>query len=154
MQKWKTMNRQKKYLNKGLELSKKKNSPQALAVITLNLAVNAQFQKKLDKAVTLYQEVIDISEKNDLHRLELMARMNIGSVYIDAKRYGEAELIYGLALHDAMNLGLLDAQLNIYENLKESAINQGNYKNAFGFISKYFVIKDSIAKTTERQRNQ
>ncbi|WP_109299929.1 tetratricopeptide repeat protein [Aquimarina sp. AU474] len=135
-----------KYFKKGQELSQKQNKQSALAIILLNLAANAQEQNKLNKAIDLYEEVIVISEKIDLHNIKLIAKMNIGSVFIDAKNYKDAQLIYGTALHDAIELGLLSQQLNIYKNLKQIAIEQGNYKNAFTHITDYFKIKDSIYK--------
>ena len=133
------------YLKKGLELSSKRNSQQALAVILLNLGSNAQDQKYFDKAIKLYQEVVEICDKADLNNVGLIARMNIGNVHIATNKLPEAQLIYSIALHDAIELGYLTQQLNVYENLKDIAIKQGNYKNAFLHISEYFKVKDSIS---------
>ncbi|MDY8138525.1 tetratricopeptide repeat protein [Aquimarina sp. 2201CG5-10] len=134
------------YFKKGLELSQKKKNYQALAIIKLNLASNAQNQENLPEALSLYEETAEISDKHELNRIGLIARMNVGSVLIDAGNYKDAELIYSVALHDAIELGLLNQQLNIYENLKEISIQQDNYKNALNFLSKYFKVKDSISK--------
>ncbi len=133
------------YFKKGRELSGKQNNQQALAIILLNLASNAQEQKKLDKAIELYQKVIEICNQIDLFNVGLLAKMNIGNVLIEKKNFKGAEIIYATALHDAKELGLLSQQLNIFENLKKIAIEQGNYKNAFLHISEYFKVKDSIS---------
>ncbi len=135
-----------KYLMKGKQLSQKQNNQSALAVILLNQGVNAQTQGHYDEAIKLYEDVIEISSKINLRRIELIGRMNIGSVYTDIKNYKNAELIYSSALHNAVELGLFKQQLNIFENLKRIAIIQGNYKNAFKHLSQYFAVKDSIVK--------
>ena len=133
------------YFLKGKELSQKENNLRALAIILLSLASNEQDLNKLDSAVELYKEVIEISDKIDLKNIGLIARMNIGSVFIDSGNYTDAEVVYGLALHDAYELGLFNQQLNIYENLQQIAINQQDYKKAYNHLSNYSQIKDSIA---------
>ncbi len=134
----------KKYFEKGLELSEENNNHRERAVITLNLAVNSQEQNKPEEAIKLYSEVITISDKHNLDYLGLMAKTNIGSVYIDLQKYKDAEAVYSSALPNAKKLGVLSMQLNIFENLKQTAIEQNDYKKAFNFISNYFNIKDSI----------
>ncbi len=140
-----------KYFKRGLKLSKKDKSYNALAVILLNLAINAQMQNQLDEAIKRYKEVITLADKHDLNRIGLMARINIGSVYIESKKYEEAEIIYATSLHHAQNSGMLSIQLNIFDNLKEIALRQNDYKKALGFMSDYFKTKDSI---TELQKNK
>ena len=135
-----------KYLQKGRELSQQKNNQSALAVILLNQGVNAQTQGHHDLAIELYEETVEVSSKINLRRIELIGRMNIGSVFSEMGNNKDAELIYSLALYHAREMGLFDQQLNILDNLKEIAIDQGNYKNALHHLSKYFEVKDSIVK--------
>ncbi|MEW7289073.1 tetratricopeptide repeat-containing sensor histidine kinase [Aquimarina sp. 2304DJ70-9] len=134
------------YYKRGLKLAEKDNAIRALASIKFNLASNAQYQGKLDEAISLYNETIKIAEEYELHQIKLMAQMDIGSVLIDQKKYQEAQGIYINALENAIELGYLNQQLFVYENLKQIAINQSDYKSAFHYVSQYFKVKDSIGK--------
>ncbi len=134
------------YFEKALQLGEKNKSYQAIAVIKLNMAGNFQEQEDLDKAISLYNEAIKVSDENGLKRLSLIARLNMASVYFDLEKYEDAKLTYSSGLHDAIELGFLKEQKVIYDQLKNISIAQNDYKNAFGFITKSFNIKDSINK--------
>ncbi|TSE05106.1 tetratricopeptide repeat-containing sensor histidine kinase [Aquimarina algiphila] len=134
------------YYQKALKLSQQKENYHAIAVIKINLAINYQDQKDVDKATTLYNEVILLSEEKEYKHLSLIARLNKGSVYKDLKKYNDAEIAFYSALHDAIELGYLDDQKLIYDNLKDIFIAQNDYKKAFEFVTKSFEIKDSINK--------
>ncbi|MDO5969388.1 tetratricopeptide repeat protein [Flavivirga aquimarina] len=139
------------YLKKGLKLAKKAQFTSAEATILSILASNAQAVNKTDEALVLYERVIEIANKHKFHKERLNAEMNIGSILIDKKKNHDAELIYSLALSSAIDLGYLDQQLILYENLKKIAINESNYEKAYYFSSQYFTIKDSIGQL---QRNK
>ncbi len=134
-----------KYLQKGLELSKKYNSEQAMAVTLTNLAMNAKEQGKLDQAIRQYEEAIVICNRANLHQIRLSAKIDMGSVFVAAKKNGKARTIYMEALQKAIELGLLKQQMDIFQNLKTIAQNEGNYKSAFENLTKYQEIKDSIS---------
>ncbi|MCX2761858.1 sensor histidine kinase [Aquimarina muelleri] len=134
------------YLEKALELTKKDEKPMAAAVIKLNMAENHQKQNNTDSSLSLYQESIKIADENGYKRIALSARLGIGNIYFNSKRYNDAKLIYSTGLHDAIELGFLKEQETIYEQLKNIFIIENDYKNAFGFISRSFQIKDSINK--------
>ncbi|GAA4279228.1 tetratricopeptide repeat-containing sensor histidine kinase [Aquimarina mytili] len=138
--------RSEEYLQKGSILAKKDNDHKALAVITENLASNAQFQGKYEEAISLYEKAIEVSEKHDFLQIALVSRMDIGNILLNQKKYKEADSIYLKALDEAVKLGYLEQQFYIYENLKEIALHQSDYKNAFNYISQYFQVKDSISK--------
>ncbi|WP_271770249.1 tetratricopeptide repeat-containing sensor histidine kinase [Aquimarina algiphila] len=134
------------YYQKALKLSQQKENYHAITVIKMNLAFNYQEQKDMEKATVLYNEAILLSEEKEYKHLSLIARLNIGSVYKDLKKYDEAEIAFSSALNEAIELGYLDDQKVIYDNLKDIFIAQNDYKNAFKFVTKAFKIKDSINK--------
>ncbi len=133
-----------RYLNKANDLCKKANNSKCQAIITLNLATNYQEQGKTDKAISLYNESIIISDKNNYNRVALIARNDMAKIFIDLKKYNDAKVIMFLGLENAIKLGLLNQQTEIYNTLKEIAILQNDYENAFIFVTKFFTIKDSI----------
>jgi signal transduction histidine kinase len=133
------------YLEKAKVLSEKQNNEYGLAVILLNLAVNAHEQKDLEKAIDLYQKTVEIGNKIKLHNITFTARKHMGDVFFDMKNYKDAELIYSMALQNARELGLLDEQLKLYDDLKKISLQRENYQKAYFHTIDYYNIKDSIA---------
>ncbi len=131
-----------KYYQKALKLIKE--NYYAIAVIKINLARNYQEQNDINKAISLYNEGIQLSEEKGYKQLAIEAGIHIGSIYLKLKRYNDAELAYSSSLDDAIALGYLNQQQNIYDKLKDISIAKNNYKNAFQFVTKSFNIKDSI----------
>ncbi|CAD0008840.1 MULTISPECIES: histidine kinase [Flavobacterium] len=134
------------YYNKGKQLSEKTNNKQAEASITLSIGVNYQLQQKTDDAIKAYNEVISITDKNELNRFGLIARENIGDTYIDLKKYKEAKDVFSHALQKAIHFGYLDNQAYCYDELKKIAVLQEDYKSAFDYLTKSTKVKDSISK--------
>lgn len=133
------------YLNKAKILCEKSNDSQGKAVIAISLATNYQFQKKINEATTLYQEAIKVADKNELPQIAMTARLNLGKIFLDLNKQEEAKVIFSIALNDAIKLGYLHEQEQIYDNLNDIFITQNDYKNAYYFAQKHTKIKDSIA---------
>lgn len=134
------------FLKKGLKLAKKHQFTSAITAILSNLASNAQVLNKTEEALVLYDRIIKIANKHKFYKEKLNAEMNIGSILIHAEKFYDAELIYSLALTNAIDLGYLDQQLLIYDNLKKIAIHKPNYEEVYYFSSQYFAVKDSISQ--------
>lgn len=134
------------YYNLGKQLSEKTNNQQAKAVIALSLGTNYQLQQKPTDALKMYHEVVSIADKNELNQIGLIARGNIGDVYIDLKNYQEAKLIFADALQKSVEFGYLDNQVNFYDELKKIAVLEEDYKSAFEYLTKSTKVKDSVNK--------
>lgn len=132
------------YLEKALKLSKENDY--ATAVIKIKLAANYQEKNNIDKAILLYNEVLQLSEEKEYNQLAMDARLHIGEIYLDLKKYNNAELVYSSSLTDAIELGYLNQQKIIYDNLKDIYFVQNKYKKALQFATKSFKVKDSISK--------
>ena len=139
----------KYYYNLGKQLSEKTNNYQAKAVIILSLGANNQLQDKTSDAIKMYQEVIAIADKNELNKIGLIARGNIGDTYIDLKKYKEAKDIFSSALQKAISFGYLDNQVYFYDELKKIALLQDDYKAAFYNLNKSTKLQDSINKAQQ-----
>lgn len=133
------------YLYKVKALCEKGNDFQAKAVIAYNLGANFQYQNKIDEAILLYNEAIEIADKNELPQIAINARLSVGNILLERKKTAEAKNIFSSALNDAIKLGYLKEQGNIYDNLKEISLTQNDYKEAYFYIGKSTKIKDSIA---------
>ncbi|MEO8255371.1 MAG: ATP-binding protein [Flavobacterium sp.] len=133
------------YLNKAKILCDKSNNYQGKTVIAISLAANYRAQKRISEATSLYQEAINLADKNDFPQLAITARLNLGKIFLDINKPEEAKIIFSSALNDAVKLGYLHEQELIYDNLENIFVTQNDYKNAYNFAAKSSKIKDSIA---------
>lgn len=135
------------YYQKGQELCEKTNNFQGKAVILIGRANNYQLQNKYPEALKMFQEALLIADKNEMNQLAVTSRSSIGECYISLQKYNDAKLAFYQALQKAVKFGLLQNQIKIYNQLKEIAIKQEDYKNAYLFFEKSTHLKDSISKT-------
>nr|WP_315203540.1 tetratricopeptide repeat protein [uncultured Flavobacterium sp.] len=132
------------YLHKAKILSEKNNNYQGKAVVAISLATNYQLQNKIKEAIPLFNETIKIADKNELPQIAIIARLNLGKILLDQNKLEEAEIIFTSALNDAVKLGYLNEQNQIYNYLKDISIAQNDYKTAYHFTNESSKIKDSI----------
>ncbi|WP_067145353.1 tetratricopeptide repeat-containing sensor histidine kinase [Pseudotamlana agarivorans] len=132
------------YLEKAKKLADKSQSSQAHAVIALNLGINYEKLSKYEEAITQYTSANTIAEEFNLHTISLTAKNNLGGIFTYLGQYQDAELILSSALHDAITLGLLADEMDIYNALKFLAAKKENYKSALDFSNKSSQLKDSI----------
>ncbi|MCD8454315.1 histidine kinase [Tenacibaculum finnmarkense genomovar ulcerans] len=140
------------FLKKAYDISLIENSTKATAVILLNLATNAEEQKRTTKASEFYTKTIEISNKEGFDQLKIEATIGLANTFVTLKNYEKAYSIYTLALKDALEFELLSKQLKVYEKLKILALKKLNYKKAFYHNSMYFKIKDSIGKLQKHEK--
>ncbi|TDW52829.1 signal transduction histidine kinase [Flavobacterium sp. 270] len=134
------------YYKKGKILCDKSNNYQGKTAILMGLGANYQLQNKNQEALKAYQEAVVIADKYELNQNAIIARGNIGDVYIDLKKYNEAKVILSEALQKAVSFGLLQNQVYLYDELKKIAVAQEDYKNAYSYFGKASKLKDSINK--------
>ncbi|WP_433835965.1 tetratricopeptide repeat-containing sensor histidine kinase [Flavobacterium anhuiense] len=134
------------YYRKGQELCEKTNNFQGKATILLGLGDNYQLQNKHNEALKIFQEALYIADKNEMNQLAVVSRSSMGDCYTSLKKYSDAKFAYSEALQKAIKFGLLQNQINIYNQLREIAIIQEDYKKAYLFFEKSTHLKDSILK--------
>lgn len=119
-----------------------------LLFLLLSFSSQAQLENKKKsfayKNQTQTNEAIKIADANEYNQIALIARLSSGKINLEAKKYDTAKTIYLSGLQDALKLGLLEEQTVIYNSLKEIAIAQDDYKNAYYYTNKYYTVKDSI----------
>lgn len=142
---WKEYDKSNSYLHKAKILSDKINNYQGKAVVCISLATNYQLQNKISEAIPLFNETIKIADKNELPQIALIARLNLGKILLDQSKPEESRIIFLNGLNDAVKLGYLNEQNQIYNYLKDIAIAQNNYENAYYFTNESTKIKDSIS---------
>ncbi|QLC65808.1 sensor histidine kinase [Flavobacterium sp. LPB0248] len=134
------------YYKKGKILCEKTNNFQGKAIILLGIGENYQLQNKYDRALKMYQKAVVIADENELNQLAIISRCTIANCYISEKKYNEAKLILSEALQKSASFGLLQNQIDIYDELRKIAIKQDDFKNAYLFFEKSTHLKDSISK--------
>ena len=132
------------YLKKAITLCEKVNDAQCLTSVYANLGYNYEQLGNIDKAIEILHKAKEIADENDLHRLSLKVSVNIAKVLMRQNRYEEAKAILFSILPDAVELGFLNEQQYIFDKVKEIAVEQENYQEAFEAISMYYKVKDSI----------
>lgn len=134
------------YYKKGKTICEKTNNFQGKAIILLGLGENYQLQDKFPEALKMFQEALDIADENEMNQLAIISRSTIGDCYTSQKKYNDAKFIFSEALQKSIHFGLLQNQIDIYDKLREIAIKQEDYKNAYLFFDKSTHLKDSISK--------
>ncbi|MBL0736712.1 sensor histidine kinase [Flavobacterium sp. GN10] len=134
------------YYKKGKTICEKTNNFQAKSIILLGLGENYQLQNKYPEALKMFQEALTIADENEMNQLAIISRSTIGDCYTSQKKYNDAKLIFLEALQKSIHFGLLQNQIDIYDELREIAIKQEDYKNAYMFFDKSTHLKDSISK--------
>lgn len=134
------------YLNRVKKICEKKNDFQAKAVIAYSLASNYLSQNRTEEAITLFNEAIQIADENELPQIAINAKLSLGIILLENKKAEEVKNIFTNALKDAIHLGYLKEQGEIYNNMKEISLLQNDYKSAYAYANKQSKIKDSIAQ--------
>ena len=139
------------YLKKIKSLCSETNNWQCQAASTLNIGANYEEAGKTEQALKYYDESLKIAKENKLYAIESIANNDIGRLLYSLKRYDEAKLYFLNALHIALEYNFLDQQKEIYLKLKEIAVYQNNYQNAYALMTRYSEVKDYIAKMQNDQ---
>ncbi|MBO9586652.1 MAG: sensor histidine kinase [Flavobacterium sp.] len=134
------------YYKKGKVLCEKTDNFQGKSIILLGLGENYQLQNNYHEALKMFQEALAIADENELNQLAIISRSTIGDCYVSQKKYNEAKLIFSEALQKSIHFGLLQNQIDIYDELRKIEIEMNNYKNAYSFFEKSTHLKDSISK--------
>ncbi len=139
------------YFKKVKKLCSDNNNWQCQAISALNIGGNYEDSGKMDEAVKSYQECLEISKKHQLYKIQVIANQNIGQVLYSKGKFKESQLYYLNALPVALEYDFLDLQREIYLKLKEIAVYEKDYENAYALMTKYASIKDTIFKMQKDQ---
>lgn len=139
------------YFKKVKTICADTNNLQCQAISALNIGVNYVYIGNTTEALKYYDECLEICKKGKLYKIQVLVNQNIGEILHSLQRYHEAELHYLNALHISLEYNFLDQQEVVYLKLKELAVAQGNYENAYALMTRYSEVKDAVKKLQNDQ---
>ena len=134
------------YFKKIKLLCEEANDKQCQAISSFNIAENYKFKGEINQAFKYYEESLQIAKEFNFYNIQSFASQYIGDLFYLQKKYEESKLYYANALQISLKYNFLSQQEGIYLSLKNIAIQQNDYKNAYTLMTRYSEIKDSIAK--------
>ncbi|WP_378172149.1 histidine kinase [Aquimarina sp. SS2-1] len=99
-----------------------------------------------DKGIEFIRESIKIGSEKEYIQIKTEALGKIGSALVLQKKYDEAKNIFDSCLIKTAQYGWIEERLNIYNKLRELAILQNNYTEAYKYQTEHYKIKDSLDK--------
>ena len=134
----------KSYLQKGLEIHQKESFNYGIAESYNRLGLVHRDMGKLNRALDYCFKSLELSKAyNDING-SAKTLENLGSIYLLKEDYKNAEkyLLEGKEL--AQSVGSKEWLKDIYFDLKEVALAQGNYLQAFEYFDQHILTKDSL----------
>ncbi len=133
------------YYNIALPLSEQIQDKTGMANLYNNIG-NIYFEQKndLNKAYEYYNKSLPIFREIGYKSGILVNLMNIAVIYEGWKNFDQALIINDTCLQIAKEIGELDRQKRIYQNILAVYSQLGNYEKAFEYQTKYYELNDSI----------
>lgn len=132
------------YLKKANLICKNNENINCQAITAINIGENYKDLGNHKEALKYYDEGLKLAKQNKLYQTEAFANEYIGSILYEQKRYANAKLYYINALTISLQHNFLSNQRDLFLKLKEIAIVEGDYTNAYELLNRYSKIKDSI----------
>ncbi len=132
----------------SLLLSKNMGNKRDLAITLQNLALLLTNQKKFDEAYNYFIRAQDIN--NIIHVNSSRLQLAMSRMFIQQHLYDSAIVHCNISLQLAKESGNMYVQMEVFDLLSKAYKGKKQFHNAFEFIEKYIVLKDSI--TTEENQ--
>lgn len=132
------------YLKKAELLCEKNQDFNGRAVVANSIGANYFDQNQFENALKYYKVALEIAEAHNYQQTVLDTRISIAKIYYNQKKYEDAKILFTAALINAKQLKVVNEQLTIYETLKDIALIQNNYKDAFFIATRNEELKDSV----------
>ncbi len=132
-------------LLKAEKIARKNRNDKALATVFLNMGNNYNEVADFDKALDFYIKAKELCVKHKDQNLELILTQNIIDIFIIKNKLKEASILLGENISKAINLGLLQIQVESYKKLALIFKQKKDFKSAFETVNRYHKLKDSIS---------
>ncbi|WP_445721340.1 tetratricopeptide repeat-containing sensor histidine kinase [Flavobacterium sp.] len=132
------------YLKKANQICKDTDNKDCQAITAINIGSNYQDLGDYDQAMKYYKESLIIAKENQLFQTQVYVNEYIGHLLYTQKNYTDSKLYYLNALTLSIKHNFLSNQKDIYMRLKDIAVKEGDYKNAYALIDRYSQTQDSI----------
>lgn len=135
----------------SLVLAEKLGRPLTQAQTLLNMGTIHFNDGRLDSALGYYQRSLAISEAHAIDYGILVNRLNIGQLYIDLRRYEEAEAIINMAREQAIASDLKLELRQIYGLLTDLYRATGNFAQAVLYQELYIELNEELFNESRDQ---
>ncbi|WP_439184995.1 ATP-binding protein [Carboxylicivirga taeanensis] len=126
----------KDYLEKAVEYAKSSQNKRLIKTTTSTLASYFQSQGENDKALVLYEKVINNMPINTRDSARLL--MNIGTLHKVKRNFSIAKESYAASLELRLRLNDSIGIANAYNNIGQLYIELKDYKTALGYLDKAY----------------
>ena len=127
------------------------NLPDAIVLLDLQKGILYKAKGENDKAYSIFNGIIALTDKNDYYRLKAEANYHIGTIEIGRMRYNLALNYLDRALEINQELGNISLKSKIYKSLAETYEGMREISLAHKFYKMHVELKDSIAALNEEK---
>ena len=123
---------------------KHENYPLLLAQNNTNRANILEKKGLYDQAEQLFLEALNISSENGISYGVMLSNLNLGNLYRIKKKYDKSEKHLMSALEASIQMNTRREKALTYERLSWMERDRSNYKLAYEYQEKFFVLNDSL----------
>jgi serine phosphatase RsbU (regulator of sigma subunit)/Tfp pilus assembly protein PilF len=133
------------YFLRSVELKKELNDNYGLATTYKNIGTISLKKREFDKALEYYRLALSLRynlNPDDIFDIAV-SYDDIGSVYMDMANYDSAQFYVAKSIEMGEKVGSYELLRLPYYNMAQIMNKKGNYREAFDFMYKHLVAKDS-----------
>lgn len=144
-----------RYYDLAYEELKKLNSPMLLAQNLTNRANVLEKQGDLRGAEALFLECEQLCEANAIAYGIMLTNLNLGNLYRQTKQYAESKARLEKSLQLSIELSSSREKALAFERLAWLARDQRDFEQAYQYITRYYVLNDSlISESVKKDANE
>lgn len=132
------------YLSKSIEIFKAQGTHSTVGAAYQNMGVIFRRQGKLDEALDRYLKALQVFQNLQQEGPIPDISINIGEIYQAMQQYDKALPFFKSALKAAVEQANKPLEKNCYDNLYKYYEQVNDLENAFFFLKKYMLLKDSL----------
>lgn len=134
----------KEYYSKALAIQETEDSSKLKLWIQLYLGKLAAKENKNDVAFGFYEDIMNISLKNNYFDVYTEAVLEYGKVCAKLEQYQMAEMALAMAYTNAIQWNRLELQKKIINSLRLTYQAKGDYENAYNLMTQYNSVSNQI----------
>jgi tetratricopeptide (TPR) repeat protein len=132
------------YFNKGAEFAFRSSDPGTIARAQNYLAISSYYKGDIKASLNLFELSLQYRIKSNDVKLICESYYNIGSLYMDEKKYDLAEKNFRRSITEAKKNGLLQDQADALLEISNIYKQKNNFNKALSFLSEYVSLKEKI----------
>ena len=140
-------------LNKAIEFIGDNNPPQKANAL-FHLALMQSDQKRYQEALENLNKALVLHKETKNNYYEALCLQAIGNIYLDKKEVDKAMFYFEDAKAIAKQIESQDILKELYLSFSKAYLLQNNYKLAYEYKDKYYIISDSLFDETKHKQIQ